>query len=108
MEVILYDVMSFFYQLLCKTLKRFSRIWFFLRSGLSWIIWCQRNDLVFKNLQWPVEKIHQVIWDILHDYGRIERKRTLRELEEAPEVAYQDVLNEFDYTWGGGGILRVT
>jgi hypothetical protein len=53
------------YQPLCKTLKRFSRIWFFLRSGLMWIIWRQRNDLDFNPLQWPIEKTRQVIWDAL-------------------------------------------
>ena len=58
-----------FDQPLCKTLKGFSRIWFFLRSGLAWIIWRQHNDLVFDNLQWPIEKTHQVIWDALQEYG---------------------------------------
>ena len=54
----------------------------------------------FNNMQWPVEKTRQVIWDALHDYGRIEWKHTLEDLEKAPDVAYQDVLNEFDETWG--------
>ena len=45
-----------FYQPLCKTLKQFSRIWFFSRSGLPWIFWRLRNDLVLIALQWPIEK----------------------------------------------------
>ena len=36
----------------------------------------------------------------LHDYGRVEWKRTLNDLEEAPDVAYQGILKEFDSTWG--------
>ena len=52
-------------QPLCKTLKRFSCIWFFLRSGLPWIIWRQRNDLTFNKLQWPIEKTRQIILDAL-------------------------------------------
>ena len=32
-------LLCLFYQPLCKTLKRFSRTSFFLRSGLPWIIW---------------------------------------------------------------------
>ena len=56
--------------------------------------------MVFNNLQWPIEKTRQVIWDALQSYGRIEWKRTLKDVEEAPGMAYQDVLNEFDYTWG--------
>ena len=42
----------------------------------------------------PLRKTHQVIWDALEDYGKIEWKHTLRDSEEAPDVAYQDVLNE--------------
>ena len=68
-------------------------------SGLPWIIWHQHNDFIFNKVQWPVEKTRQVIWNALHDYGTIEWKRTLKDLEESPEVAYQDVLKEFDSTW---------
>ena len=64
----------------------------FLRSGLSWIIWRERNDLVFNTPQWPIEKTHQVIWDALQDYDRIEWKWTILDLEKAPDVGYQDVL----------------
>jgi hypothetical protein len=94
-----------FDQPLCKTLKRFNRIWFFLRSGLPWIIWRQRNDLIFNKLQWPIEKTRQIIWDALQDYGRIEWKRTLRDLEKAPDVAYHDILNNFDLIWGVKGLI---
>ena len=57
--------------------------------------------MVFNALQWPVDKTHQVIWDTLQDYGRIEWKQTLSYLTKAPDVAYQDV-NEFDSIQGGG------
>jgi hypothetical protein len=45
-------------------------------------------------------KTSQIIWDSLQDYGRIEWKWTLKDLKEAPNVAYQDILKEFDLTWG--------
>ena len=96
-----------FDQPLCKTLKRFSRIWFFLRYGLSSIIWCQWNDLVFNNLQWHVEKTHQVICDTLHNHGRIKWKWTLKDLEEALDAAYQDVLNMFDTAWGVKNLIVI-
>ena len=57
--------------------------------------------MVFNALQWPIEKTRQVIWDTLQDYGRIEWQRTLSDLEKAPDIAYQDVLNEFDSILGG-------
>ena len=36
----------------------------------------------------------------MYDYGRVEWKRTLGDLEKAPDVVDQDVLDEFDSTWG--------
>jgi hypothetical protein len=73
----------FLNQPLCKTLKRFSQIWFFLRSGLPWIIWRQQNDLVFNNMQWHVEKTRRVISMPCRIISRTEWKRTLKDLEEA-------------------------
>ena len=52
--------------------------------------------MVFNVVQWPIEKTHQKIWIALHDYGRIEWQQTLSYLEKGLDVAYQDVLNEFD------------
>ena len=52
-QVIFHVAMSF-YQPLCKTLKRLSRIWFLLRSGLLWIVWRQWNDLI--NCNGPLKK----------------------------------------------------
>ena len=55
-------------------------------------MWRQQNDMFFNNMQWPIEKTRQVIWDSLQYYGRIEWKRTMRDLEKALDVAYHDVL----------------
>ena len=46
-------------------------------------------------------KTCQIIWDALQDYERIEWKQSLRDLEKALDVAYHDILNKFDLTWGG-------
>jgi hypothetical protein len=62
--------------------------------------------MIFNKLQWPIEKTRQIIWDALQDYGRIiEWKRTLSDLEKAPDVAYHDILNNFDLIWGGSKVL---
>jgi hypothetical protein len=58
-----------------------------------------------KMLQWPIKKARLVIWDALQNYDRIEWKQTLTELEKAPNMAYQDVLNEFDSTWVVKGLI---
>lgn len=88
-----FPVMQCLYdQPLCKTLKLFSNIWFFLRSGLPWIIWRQRNDMVFNAIQWPIERTHQLIRDALHDYSRIEWKCIVSDLVKVAIVAYQGIL----------------
>ena len=53
----------------------------------------------------PIEKTREAIWDALHDYGRIEWQWSLADLEKAPDVAYQDVLSEFDSTWKFKGLI---
>ena len=50
----------------------------------------------------PTEKTRQVNWDTLQDYARIEWKRTLSDLKNILDFAYQDDLNEFDSTWERG------
>ena len=42
------------------------------------------------------KKTHQVVWDSLLHYGRLNWQQTLHDLEKAPDVAYENVLNEFD------------
>ena len=59
----------------------------------------------FDDLQWSNEKTCRVIWDALQDYGRIVSKRTLEGLEMAPDMAYEDILNDFDSTWGVKGFI---
>ena len=63
------------------------------------------SELIFNELQWPIEKPHQIIWDALQDYGRIEWKRMLRDLEKASSMAFHDILNKFDLTWGIKGLI---
>lgn len=46
--------------------------------------------------KWPVEKVHQLVWGSLGDYGKIGWQRMLKGLAKAPHVA-QDVLDEFDW-----------
>ena len=53
-------------------------------------------------LQWCIKKTCQVIWDTLQNYVRMAWERTLKDLEKALHVAYQDVFSEFDSMWGGG------
>ena len=46
-----------------------------------------------------MKKTHQVVWDSLLDNGRLEWQWTLRDLDIAPNVAYEDVLEVSDNVW---------
>ena len=61
--------------------------------------------MVINDLHWFIVKTRQVIQDTLQDYGRIEWKQTLSSMKKAQDVAYQDVLNEFNWTWGVKGLI---
>lgn len=47
----------------------------------------------------------QVIWDAMHHYSRIERKHNMKDLAKALDVAYQEIKNKFDSTWGSKDLL---
>ena len=61
--------------------------------------------MVINDLHWFIVKTRQVIQDTLQDYGRIEWKQTLSSMKKAHDVAYQDVLNKFHWTWGVKGLI---
>lgn len=88
-----------FDQYLSKSLEPFSRIWFFKRVVFCGSTWCQQKDLVFNALQWPMKETHQALWNSLLDYGRLKWQSTLRELKTVPNIACEDVLDEFDKVW---------
>lgn len=54
---------------------------------------------------WPIEKVHHVALGSLLDHGQIEWQRRLKDFESAWDVAYQDVLNEFDLMWLVKGLV---
>ena len=47
----------------------------------------------------------QAVWNALQDYGMIEWKQALLDLEKARDVAYQDILKGFDSIWGSKALL---
>ena len=55
--------------------------------------------MVANALQWLVHKTHQVRWESLLDYGRLEWQQSLTDLQKAPNVAYENVLKIFDNIW---------
>lgn len=47
----------------------------------------------------------QVVWDALVYYDKIGWQHTLKDLGKAPDVSYQDVLNELDSVWCVKGLV---
>ena len=47
-----------------------------------------------------MDKIYQVVWNSLIDYGRLEWQCTFKDLENAPDVVCKDVLWGCDKTLG--------
>jgi hypothetical protein len=92
---------------LCKTLKQFSRIWFFLRivgsngfSGGKGTIWF---SILYNG---PLRKRTKSFGTLCRIMVRsIEWKRTLSDLEKVPNIVYQDVLKYFDSIWDVKGLI---
>ena len=52
-------------------------------SGLPWIIGHQRKKLFIDSISWQAEKTHQIVWNSLSDYDRLEWQQILNDLEIA-------------------------
>jgi hypothetical protein len=48
-----------------------------------------------------MKKTHKVVWDALHE---IDWQKTLKPLEIAPNIAYDDLMKGFDKIWCGEGL----
>ena len=46
-----------------------------------------------------MERTHQVVWYSFYNYGKLEWHQTLTDLEKAPDVAYEDILQELNNGW---------
>lgn len=54
-----------------------------------------------------VEKTQQHVAGALLDYGRVKWQRTLKVIEKALDVAYDDVLKVFDNVWCVKGLIAI-
>lgn len=96
-----HDPHHFFSMLQCsfdewlnKSPKNFTKIRFFVRNGLPVITWKQRYYLVSNVVNRLLENVHQVVWDSLMNYDRIEWQRSLKELARAPDMAYMKIFSK--------------
>lgn len=45
-----------------RRIKRVSRLWLLLRGTITWLLWMERNDVVFNGTIWSQEKMYHMIW----------------------------------------------
>jgi hypothetical protein len=79
-----------------KSLSVFSFSWGVILWGSYGV-----NEMTWftNSIQWH-EKTHQLVWDSLLDYGRVEWQGTLQDLgKKTLKIAYNDVLEKSDRVW---------
>ena len=81
-----------------KSPKNFTKIRFFVRNGLPMITWKTKVWLGFQCCKLVVGDVHQVVWDSLMNYDRIEWKRSLKDLARAPDMAYMKTFSQNQFT----------
>jgi hypothetical protein len=81
-----------------------SRLWLLMRSVIMWLLWLERLDASYNNIQWHQEKVQSLIWLGLVDYGRIAWRQTLAKCKANPvkSKAYKE---KFRIQWCCGGIF---
>lgn len=82
----------FFDENLPSTLRNYHSGWFFLYSRVTWIIGATEWSLFSIPPTGMLRKSTRLLWDVLLGFGRVEWQRILKDLEKAPDVAYNDDL----------------
>lgn len=54
---------------------------------------------VFNATKCTAKKVHQVVWESLICYRQIEWQKMLKNLAKTYDIAYHEVVDEFDSTW---------
>jgi hypothetical protein len=81
--------------------RRFStirRFWEILRGIILWTLWLASNDKVFNQDTWSSDRIEQVIWNSLLDYGRSAWINMVTRLTSLTKdlTSWRKVLEKFD------------
>lgn len=85
-----------------KELRKFKRVkglWSLLKGITLWVLWIERNDLVFNGEWWHVQKIHNLIWKSLFEYGRVDWERCVVKIKKFPNVEHKKLM-AFDNVHG--------
>lgn len=58
-----------------RRFDKVRKIWMAVRSTVVWLLWLERNDAVFNDIQWLRAKMIQKVWLGLINYWRAEWER---------------------------------
>jgi hypothetical protein len=47
-----------------------GELWSLLRGITFWVVWYEKNDLVFNNERWSGHKFQEFVWELLIEHGR--------------------------------------
>jgi hypothetical protein len=47
-----------------------GELWSLLRGITFWVVWYEKNDLVFNNERWSGHKLQEFVWELLIEHGR--------------------------------------
>jgi hypothetical protein len=85
-----------------KELRKFEGVkglWSLLRGITSWVLWIERNYLVFNGEWWHVQKLHYLIWKSLFEYGKVDWERCVVKIKKFPNVEHKKLM-AFDKVHG--------
>ncbi|KAG0593412.1 hypothetical protein KC19_1G327900 [Ceratodon purpureus] len=79
-------------------------LWSLLRGATLWIIWIQRNQLVFHGHRWPTEVLEQTLWDAFLDLARMAWTR-IAWCEQNQPSGITKAQDSFNATWLHAGFF---
>lgn len=64
----------------------------FAQGNTLWVLWIERNDLIFNGEWRHAQKIHNFIWKSLFEYGRVDWERCVVEIKKIPNVEHKKLM----------------
>jgi hypothetical protein len=58
-----------------KSFYSVGELWSLLRGITFWVVWYEKNDLVFNNERWSEHKLQEFVWELLIEYGKTTWKK---------------------------------
>jgi hypothetical protein len=87
-----------------RRFKPVSRLWLLLRGVIMWLLWLERLDASYNNIHWNQEKLQNLVWMGLVDYGRLAWRKVLDKCKTHPSKS-KATKDKFKIQWCSGGVF---